>query len=148
MDKSGLIKLAAKILFDTKTAVLSTVGEEGQPRMRWMSPVFLDGYAERIFAVTSTGFKKASDINENGKVQWMFQSRSLDTVITIEGESRIIENLSLKNEVLEAVGKQLQTYWKINKDPSTSTVIETEIKSAVVFYPVEGVKHKVTFEKG
>ena len=147
MDKRDVIKLADKIISDSKTAVLSTVTSEGAPKMRWMSPVFLDGRPECIYAITSKGFRKTVEINENGNVQWMIQSKSLDVVITLDGRSTIVENASLKNEVLEAVGRQLQTFWTLNKDSSASTVIETEIISAVVFYPVKGLKHMVSFTK-
>ena len=147
MDKREVIILAGNLLSDAKTAVLATAGSEGHPHMRWMSPVFLRDFKNYIYAVTSTGFSKTSDISSNGKAQWMIQSKSLDTVITFDGEISMLENLALKTEVLSAAGTQLQTFWKINMNPSSLTVLETEIKSAVVYYPVKGQKYRVSFSK-
>jgi pyridoxamine 5'-phosphate oxidase len=147
MDKREVISIAGNLLSDVKTAVLATADKNGSPHMRWMSPVFLRNFQDQVYAVTSTAFSKTSDISNNGHVQWMLQSKTLDTVITFNGIISMLENQALKNEVLQAVGAQLQTFWKINKDSSALTVLETEISSAVVFYPVKGQKFLVSFAK-
>lgn len=145
MEKSELMNLSAELLSNSKTAVLSTVSKDG-PRMRWMSPVFLNSDYNHIYAVTSSELGKTTDISENENVQWMLQSKSLDKIITFNGIIRMVEDLSLRNEVIQTIGAQLQTFWTINKDPSTLTVLETEIESAVVFYPVKGQKHLITYK--
>lgn len=147
MEKREVITLAGNLLSDVKTAILATAGKDGKPHMRWMSPVFLRNFENHIYAVTATGFSKTADINYNGKAQWMLQSKNLDVVITFDGIISMLENQALKSEVLETVGVQLQTFWKINKDPSDLTVLETKINSALVFYPVNGSKYLVSFSK-
>lgn len=148
MNKSEIFILAAGLLSESKTAVLSSINPEGQPRMRWMSPVFIRNIENCIYAVTSANLSKTNDIIANENVQWMIQNKTLDTIVTLNGKVNIIENQSLKNELLEAIGIQLQTFWKINDDPSVLTVLETEISSALVFYPVKGEKYLVPFEGG
>lgn len=145
MNKSELIRLAEGILSESKTAVLATVDSDGSPRMRWMSPVFIRNFQNEIYAVTSTTFNKTGDINKNSNVQWMLQDKTLNTVITLNGQIRTVEDQSLKTEVLEIIGRQLQTFWTINSDPSSLVILETEITSGIVFYPVEGQKTKVSF---
>ena len=147
MEKSEIIALAGKLLSDSKTAVLSTIKKNGHPAMRWMTPVFLDNFNGYIFAVTSYGFDKAGDIEVNDKVQWMFQDKTLNTVINFYGRVNIVDNLSLKTEVLEAAGRHLGTFWTLNEDPSSLIVLETEILSATVFYPSKGKKYSVAFGK-
>jgi len=145
MDKSALLTLADSLLSESKTAILSTVSSEG-PKMRWMSPIFLKNDPEHIYAITSNSFNKTNDISSNENVQWMLQNKSLDTIITFNGSIKSVENLSLRTEVLETVGQQLQTFWKINNDPSSLTVLDTDIESAVVFFPVKGKKYLVSFK--
>ena len=48
MDKSDVMKIAGDLLSDGKTAVLSTVTPDNEPRMRWMSPVILNGRPDAI----------------------------------------------------------------------------------------------------
>lgn len=148
MDKSEVFTLASRLLSESKTAVLSSITPDGQPRMRWMSPVFIRNIENCIYAVTSTGLSKTKDIAGNENVQWMIQNKTLDTIISLNGKVKIIEDQSLKNELLEAIGIQLQNFWKINDDTSSLTVLETEITSALIFYPVKGQKHLVSFEGG
>ncbi|MBI9105441.1 MAG: pyridoxamine 5'-phosphate oxidase family protein [Spirochaetales bacterium] len=147
MNKSELIIIAKNILSVSKTAVLATTGSDQTPRMRWMSPVFLRNYENYIYAVTSQVFNKTGDIKKNGRVQWMLQTSSLSRIITFDGTMNMVENVSLRAEVLEALGSRLETFWTINKDPSTLIVLETEITSGMLFTPVKGQKELVSFNE-
>ena len=147
MIKSKLIRIARNIIDETGTAVLATVAKDAEPRMRWMSPVFLRGYEDYIYAVTSARFNKTVDLQKHSDVQWMIQTASLSRIITLNGKMHVVENMSLKNEILEELGVRLRTFWTVNGDPSSLVVLETEILSGLLFSPVEGTKELVSFKK-
>lgn len=145
MNKSEMITIAKDVLSDSKAAILSTVGKDGVPAMRWMSPVFLRDFEDSIYAVTSVVFNKTSDIKQNNKVQWMIQSKDLNRIINFTGEINLVENIALRSEVIEKLGPKLQVFWTINKDTSNLIVLETRILTGVLFLPVKGQKEIVSF---
>ncbi len=134
------------IIEESKTAVLATSDKSGNPRMRWMTPVLLKDREGAIYAVTSPKFEKARQLEENPKIEWMFQTKNLDRVITVRGEVSMIENSSLKSEVLEALGRRLTAFWKLNANERDLTVLETVCRGATLFLPMKGTKSTVQFE--
>ena len=148
MNKSDFFKSADLLLSEVRTAVLSTVSADSEPRMRWMSPIFLKGREDYLYCVTSPAFNKTGDVKKNNKVQWLIQSKSLDRIITLDGTIDIVENISLRSEVIEKLGTALTPFWTVNDDTSNIIVLETSISSGVLFYPVKGRKEYVSFTGG
>jgi pyridoxamine 5'-phosphate oxidase len=145
MDKGELISIAKDVLADSKAAILTTVGKDGVPAMRWMSPIFLRNFEDSIYAVTSVVFNKTSDLKLNNKVQWMIQSKNLNRIINFNGEVSLVEDVALRSEVIEKLGTKLHVFWTINKDPSNLIVLETRISTGVIFLPIKGRKEIVSF---
>ena len=141
MDKKGFAALIGSIIDDAKTAVLATVDGEGRPFMRWMTPVLLRDRPGAIYAVTSPEFRKSLHIASNPKVQWMFQTKLLNKVATVSGLVNLVDNSGMKAEVLEAIGRRLTVFWKVNTDASKLVVLETVIQKASYFEPMAG-KHE------
>ena len=134
------------IIEDAKTAVLATVDKTGCPHMRWMTPTILKDRKNAIFAITSAVFDKTTQLKENCHGEWLFQTRILDTIISVRGKINLLDNSSIKNEVLEAIGPRLTTFWRLKADEESSLiVIETVIEEAVFFKPMKGLKQKVKF---
>lgn len=147
MKKLELITELEIILEETKTGILSTVDTNGSPRMRWMTPTILKDRPDTIFALTSSGFEKTAHLENNARGEWMFQTKSLSTIITVRGVINLLDNSSLKNEVLEAIGSRLSAFWKLKSDDESGIIIlETVVEEAVFFRPMTGIKKIVKFQ--
>jgi pyridoxamine 5'-phosphate oxidase len=133
-----------RVLSNSKVAVLATTGEDSRPSMRWMTPALVRGREGFIYAVTSPAFAKARAVDANPYVEWMLQTKSLNEILTIQGEMTIIDNPAAKAEVLEALGGNLGTFWKVNTDESSLVVLETQIVSATLFNPISGERQSYT----
>ncbi|TFG62367.1 MAG: pyridoxamine 5'-phosphate oxidase family protein [Spirochaetales bacterium] len=137
-----------RILDQTKTAVLGTTDVKGRPHMRWMTPIFLRERSGAVFAVTSREFTKTGELEKDNRCQWLFQTRALDTIISLNGIINLVDNSALKAEVLEAIGQRLTVFWRINADPANLIVLETIIEEASFFRPMKGLREFVSFGKG
>lgn len=145
MTKSDIMTEVAIALEESKTAVLATVDDKGTPHMRWMTPAVLKDRQDSLYAITSSGFEKAKHIDKHADVEWLIQTPSLNTVITVRGKINLIDNPSLKSEVLESIGKKLTAFWKLNEKRENLLVLETIIEEGMFFKPMQGVKSGVRF---
>ncbi len=146
MDSRSMLDALERVLERSRVAVLATVDPEGRPHMRWMTPGVVRGRDRFLYAVTSPDFRKAQELRGNGAVEWMVQSKSLDEIVTIRGTMRILDNPSVKAEVLEAIGGHLATFWKINPDESKMVVLETAMDEIWYSKPTTGERHTITLE--
>ncbi len=147
MDSRSMLDTVERVLERSRIAVLATVDPEGRPHMRWMTPGLVRGRDRFLYAVTSPEFHKTDEVRGNAAVEWMIQSRSLDEIVTIRGTMRILDNPSVKAEVLEAIGGHLSTFWKMNPDEGKMVVLETEMNEIWYTKPTTGERHTVTLEE-
>ncbi len=145
MRKNEIVHKLEEIIDKVRTAVLATTGDSGVPDMRWVTPAILKGRPDAIFTITSPHSNKVKQIKTNPRVQWMFQTRPLDQIIVVEGKVNIIDNPSIRSEVLEVVGPKLTALWKINVDETDLLVLETVIEKATYYLSMKGKKEKVLF---
>ncbi|MFW6231700.1 MAG: pyridoxamine 5'-phosphate oxidase family protein, partial [Spirochaetota bacterium] len=103
MDSRSMLDALERVLEDSKIAILATVDPDGSPHMRWMTPAVVRGRDGFLYAVTSPEFEKTTQIDGNPRVEWMVQSKSLDEIVTTRGTMGVIDNPSVKAEVLEAM---------------------------------------------
>jgi general stress protein 26 len=134
-----------EMIDDVKTGLLATVDTEGRPRMRWMTPAILKDRSGSLYAVTSKNFAKREQLDESPQVEWMFQSRSLDRILYVDGSVNVVENSSMLNEVLEVVGPRLRVFWNVNPDATSLVVLETVMEAGALFLPMKGHKDQVSF---
>jgi pyridoxamine 5'-phosphate oxidase len=147
MEKNEIVHKLEEIIAKVRTAVLATTGEDGMPDMRWVTPAILKGRPDAILMITSPNSNKVKQIKSNPCVQWMFQTRPLDQIIMVEGKVNIIDNPSIRSEVLEVVGPRLTAFWKINVDETDLLVLETVIEKATYYLSMKGKKEKVLFAR-
>jgi general stress protein 26 len=126
-----------------RVGIFTTVDERGYPRSRWMTPILLRGREGCLYAVTSPSFRKALDIAGNPQVEWAFQTRALDEILTLNGKVELIDNPSLKSEVQEALGTNLTVFWRVNPNESSLVVIETRVEEFNLFLPMKNERHRV-----
>ena len=143
MDTRQLMSRLERILDASKAAVLATVDEDGQAHMRWMTPAVLRGREGVLYAVTSPTSAKVAHVKASPQVEWLVQSPSLDEVVSLTGRVNLVDNPSLKSEILELIGRRLSVFWRVNADPSALIVLETVIERASLFEPMSGRREEV-----
>src|SRR5690554_2119325 len=114
MDQRELMGKLAEALDDANAGILSTLDENGIAHLRWLTPALMRGRKGLVYSLTSLDSKKIEHIRSNPNVTWIIQTRAVDQVITLYGKVNILENPSIKTEVLETVGNKLTMFWKIN----------------------------------
>ena len=144
MNVHEIMNKISSILEDAKAGVLATVDTSGRPHMRWMTPTLVQGRPGTIFAVTSPQFAKAIHLASHPEAEWMLQTRSLDEIVNIKCRINILDNPSIKAEILEAVGKKLTVFWKVN-NTMDFIILETVIEEATYLSPMKGIREVVYF---
>ncbi len=145
MDSREVMKRVGAIIEAHGTGVLATVDEDGNPHVRWLTPTMLRERPGALYAITAPRFAKVAQVRSHARVEWMFQTPSLDEVISIRGTINVVENPSLRAEVLEVLGQRLQTFWKLAHDARDLVVLETVVEEATRFLPMDGRKDVVRF---
>jgi pyridoxamine 5'-phosphate oxidase len=145
MTKHELMTEIDLILDEAKTGVLASTDIKGRPHMRWLTPCVLKDRLDALYALTSKTFTKVQQLDENPHVIWMIQTPLLDKIITIHGKVNLLDNQSIKSEVLEVIGPRLSVFWKVNEDEGSILVLETVIEEAVYFRPMHGTKQQISF---
>lgn len=142
-DNSAFEKLR-DLVDEVRIGIFITVDEKTSPHPRWMSPVFLPRLKGALYAVTSADDDKVRHLEANPRVSWIFQSKSLDRIATLNGGARVVKEPALSAEVLEAIGPHLQIFWKYTGDPKKLLVVETVMDSFSWFSPLR--EGKVVWE--
>lgn len=145
MEKREILGAIERIIEEAKTAVLATVDEEKRPHLRWMTPAMLRGREGAIFAVAYRTSQKVKQVRSNPRVQWILQSPALDRIAVVDGRVNIVDNPSIRSEVLEVVGSRLRAFWKMYGDERDLLVLETVVERAQYYLPMKGIKETVSF---
>lgn len=150
MDANAILEVMEEVIDDAHTGVLTTVDSQGRPRSRWMTPTVIRGREGYVYAVSVPSFRKSVDIEANPRVEWMFQTRSLNQIVNARGRAHLIDNPALKSDVLESIGGHMTVFWRINPDIADFVVIETVLEELEYFQPTKGRRFvaSVKSEKG
>ncbi|MGA2380139.1 MAG: pyridoxamine 5'-phosphate oxidase family protein [Spirochaetia bacterium] len=145
MDSREVMNRVGAIIEAHGTGLLATVDEDGDPHLRWLTPTLLPDSPGAVYALTTPRFSKVVQVRAHARVEWMFQTPTLDEVISIRGPLNVVENPSLRSEVLEVLGPRLQTFWKLAHDARDLVVLETVAEEAIRYLPMLGRKDVVHF---
>ena len=147
MTKDELIKKFRQILEEVPQALLATVTEDGYPAMRYMTPSMVRGRDDALYAVTAARFPKVKDLTVHPQVSWMLTSPKTREIFSFRGTITLIEDPRFKSELLEEIGRGLETFWRLNDDPSDLVCLETRLTSGEYFNPKTAEKVQVEFER-
>jgi general stress protein 26 len=145
MEAREIMDRVRAILDAHGVGILATVGADGKPHIRWLTPVVFSGRRGVIYALTIPGFPKVAQLKVNPCAEWMFQSPTLDEVVTARGKINLVDNPSLRSETLEAIGPRLRSLWRLSRDAKDFIVLETVLEEATHYLPMQGVKRVVSF---
>jgi len=145
MDSREVMNRIGAIIEAHGTGLLATIDDNGHPHVRWMTPTLLRESPGVLYALTAPGFSAYAQVHAHAAVEWMFQTPALDEIITVQGLVNVVENPSLRSEVLEALGPRLNALWKLAPDARDLLVLETVVSKAVRYLPMKGSKDVVRF---
>ena len=145
MDSREVMNRLGAIIEAHGTGLLATVDQEGNPHLRWLTPTLLRERPGAIYAITAPRFAKVVQARAHPRIEWMFQTPVLDEIISVRGSINVVENPSLRAEVLEVLGPRLRTFWKLAHDARDLVVLETVVEEATQLLPMEGRKNIVKF---
>jgi len=143
MTKEELVKKFRLILEDSPQALLATVTADGFPAMRYMTPAMVKGRDDCLYAVTAASFPKVKDLTLNPQVAWMLTSPKTREIYSFRGKITLVEDPRFKSELLEEIGRGLETFWRLNDDPSDLVCLETRLISGEYFNPKTAEKVQI-----
>lgn len=144
MELHTLLDTMERVLDESRAGVLSTTDSAGHPHNRWMVACVLRGQPGAVYAVTSPRFSKIEHIASQPRVAWLFQTPKLNEILEVVGKAQVIDNPSLKVDVLEALGGDLSTFWHVNADETDLVVLETAIEAITYTQPGRGERSHAT----
>ena len=147
MNQHEILSKVVEILDEVNVGILATAGKNGRPSVRWMVPAILRARPNALFALTTPEKGKFIAENCSPDVTWMIQTVALDKVITLRGKMNVIDNPSLKMEVLTVVGKKLHNFWKLESSPKDFVVLETVLEEGSYYVPLKGKTEHIVFEQ-
>jgi general stress protein 26 len=145
MTREELLKRFRQVLEESPQAVLATVTSEGYPAMRHMTPAMVKGDDRDLYAVTAATFPKVKDLASNPLVSWMLTSPKTREIFSFRGKITLIEDPRFKSELLEEIGRGLETFWRLNDDASDLVCLETRLISGEYFNPKTAEKVQITW---
>lgn len=143
MTKDEVMKNFRQALEESPQAVLATVTPEGYPAMRYMTPTLVRGNDRCLYCVTAAAFPKVRDLAANSLVSWMHTNPKTREIYSFRGTIRLVEDPRFKSELLEEIGRGLETFWRLNDDPSDLVCLETQLASGEYFNPKTAEKVQV-----
>ena len=145
MTKEELLRKLREVLDESPQALLATVTEEGYPAMRYMSPAMVRGNNDALYAVTAAHFPKVKDLSARPLVSWLLTNPKTREIFSFKGKIRLVEDPRFKSELLEEIGSGLESFWRLNDDPSDVVCLETMLVSGEYFNPKTAEKARVDF---
>ena len=100
VDPTRLHELAHTVIREAKSPMLATVDEQGQPRVRPVSPVRVDEDFT-IYVANLAAYQKTREIAANPKVELAYLSPDHDQV-RITGLAEIVSDTALINEIWQS----------------------------------------------
>lgn len=145
MTKNKVMEIILNCIESSRTAVLATVDHDGKPDLRWVTPGCIRERFDTIYMVSESHFSKVKQLSDNPLASMMFQTISLDKVVTIYGRVNIITTPSILAETLECIGKHLHAFWNLKHGKRDLVVLEFVIENARFYHPLNGTTEYVRF---
>ena len=140
-ENENLMSIARGVLAEGNLALLTTSDAKGHSHATWMGAV-LAGSMEEITTITSPKTTKIQNLRENPWGEWLFTSKSKETLLYLSGPTTLIETGPAKNKYWEKVPNKTQAYFLKFYDETTGfEVIQTRVEKIVLCKPMAMRKH-------
>lgn len=145
MDVKKFFSEVDSVLGESYLSVLSNSGADGNVNARWMAVTRISEDDYNFYAVTDPMSSKCISLEMNPDAHLMLQTPDLRTVISISGEVSVIDNPSLRAQIMEKMGSKLSTFWKVS-GASDFVALEIRVKSGEVYTPMKGVRKHIDLQ--
>lgn len=138
-------RMAWQIVEDCRIAVLTTADKEGWPHTTWMN-FQVKGYLDEIFSITAPTTQKVANLRENPRAEWMLSNPSLESVVSLSGETRVIEGEEVR-PFWDAIPGKARAYYRQYNDTDDFrkfVVISTKVGRVTLSHPAAYRKIVVT----
>ena len=124
--------------------VLVTTDPEGNPHAAWMGTIDTSDI-RRVLTMTSPDCRKAINILQNPKVEWMFTDKRLETVVYLRGKARVIHELPELETAWLSLEDKSRAYFMqyINDIGMQFLIIETAVEEIEYTQPKLNVYEKI-----
>lgn len=136
-DLSGL---ARQLIDGNHAGVLTTVGDDGAPRARWMATFAFKDFP-KIRTLTSASSAKVRQIKRHAKVNWMFSNSDLSLIVNLAGRAEILTDARSVNRALKEITDTSHAFFMKNFSGSLDiVVIETTVDRIDCTLPQSSLK--------
>lgn len=146
MDQHHLLTRIETLIEESKVGLLATIDQDDKPRVRWMTPTIMPNRGASIFAFTASDAMKIQDIQHQPEVKWLIQTADLTEVVSVRGETYVVNNPALKAEVMEVLVPQITKLWTPDLYTVDTVILETVIRGATYYRPRENYEETVVFK--
>ncbi len=132
--------LARQLIDGNHAGVLTTVGDDGCPRARWMATFSFEGFP-KIRTLTSAASAKVRQIKRHPKVNWMFSNADLSLIVNLAGTAEILSDTRSVKRALKAVTDTSHAFFMKNFSGGLDiVVIETTVERIDCTLPQSSLK--------
>ncbi|HRJ73747.1 MAG TPA: pyridoxamine 5'-phosphate oxidase family protein [Terrimicrobiaceae bacterium] len=135
-----LAGLARQLIDGNHAGVLTTVGDDGAPRARWMATFAFNEFP-KIRTLTSAASAKVRQIKRHAKVNWMFSNSDLSLIVNLAGTAEILtDSRSVKRALKEVTDTSHAFFLKNFSGSLDIVVIETTVDRIDCTLPQSSLK--------
>lgn len=136
MNKHEFMSMMQHIVDESHAAVLASVDKEGRPHIRWVVPGLLAHNDGAVYTVSVSSYPKIDQLLNNPNAEMMFQTPGLNKIINLRGVVNVLDNPSIRSEVLESLGERLHAFWRTAKPEGELVVLEFVFNEATYYVPM------------
>lgn len=128
IEKKNVIGLVKTLVEAGLPAVLSTVDQNGNPQLRWMSTLSFEEFPI-FYSLAAPESRKVAQIKQHPNVNWMFSNHDLSLIVNLIGRARILEDTTTLKRIWKQIKDKSRTYFldQYVKGPGF-VVIETTVE--------------------
>ncbi|HUB67839.1 MAG TPA: pyridoxamine 5'-phosphate oxidase family protein [Candidatus Methylacidiphilales bacterium] len=130
-----VIRLAQQLADGNHPGVLATVGQEGNPHLRWMGTLSFQEFPH-LYALTSPLSRKVGHIRVHPQVSWMFATDTSSMVINLSGKASILTDQGAINRIWRLIENKSNAYFlSLNMNADGVAVIDTVVEDIECIVP-------------
>jgi general stress protein 26 len=129
-------------------AILTTANAKGQPHATWMNAV-VGSRLEEVITATAPDTLKVANLTVNSRVEWMFASKSQETLVYLEGRACLVEDPDDAEACWNQLPDRHQAYFRNycdSDDFHDFSLIRTKV-DAVVYCRPQGYRKTVVYRE-
>ena len=109
-DSGDILGLARSLVNGRNPGILSTVAQDGSPRIRWMSSLSFEDFPV-FYSLTDPGSRKVGEIQKNPAVGWMFFNEDRSLILNITGRASIVTGNARLKQIWKTIADTSHAYF-------------------------------------